>query len=198
MILVAGLGNPGRRYARTRHNLGFWVADVLARRASTPFAKGRFEAETADWRLGGRRGLLVKPQTWMNLSGDAVGPLARWHKIPPRDVLVVCDDIDLPAGRLRARRAGGSGGHKGLASVLEALGTEEVPRLKIGVDRPEGPAEAWVLAPLSDEETEPLEAAAARAADAVETWATEGIEACMNRYNATAAEAGEEPAGDGS
>jgi PTH1 family peptidyl-tRNA hydrolase len=158
MKMVAGLGNPGARYERTRHNLGFRVVD--------------------------RRAVLVKPQTWMNLSGRAVAALARWYRIEPESVLVVCDDIALPEGRLRVRRGGSDGGHKGLASVLREMGTTDVPRLRVGVGAPVGAAEDWVLAALDAGAEERLEAAAGRAAEAVETWLEEGIEACMNRTNA--------------
>ncbi len=185
MKLVAGLGNPTSRYARTRHNLGFWVVDRLAGEADASFKRSRFEALESRITPGGVTVVLVKPQTYMNLSGEAVAPLARWYGLGPGSVLVVCDEMDLPAGRLRIRRKGSAGGHKGLQSVLERMGTQEVPRLRIGVDRPRGNAEAWVLASLDEAESIRFGAAADRAAEAVKTWVREGIEACMNRYNGT-------------
>ncbi|MHC4600041.1 MAG: aminoacyl-tRNA hydrolase [Planctomycetota bacterium] len=183
MKLVAGLGNPGARYARTRHNLGFRVADRLAERASVAFGPDRAEAWTARLRWGEEAVIVVKPQTFMNLSGGAVEPLARWYRIEPDSILVVCDDLDLPQGRIRIRRGGGDGGHRGLASVLNALGTEAVPRLRIGIERSAMDPEAWVLAPMEGEEMAFFDDAVESAADAVETWATDGIETSMNRFN---------------
>ncbi|MCU0722352.1 MAG: aminoacyl-tRNA hydrolase [Planctomycetes bacterium] len=184
MKMVAGLGNPGARYERTRHNVGFRVADRLAEAGGARFGPGPAEALVARREAGDERVVLVKPQTWMNLSGRAVAPLARWYRIEADALLVVCDDLALPEGRLRFRRGGSDGGHKGLASVLEAMGTRDVARLRVGVGAPAGAAEDWVLAPFAAAEEERFRAAEARAAEAVETWIREGIEACMNRYNA--------------
>ena len=187
MNIVAGLGNPGVRYARTRHNLGFRVVEVLATEAGLSFGGSPFEARIARGRFEGGDAILTKPQTFMNLAGTAVGPLARWYKVPPGDVMVVHDDLDLPPGRIRIRRGGGDGGHRGLASVIEALGTDRIPRLRIGIGRSESAPEVWVLEPMEDEERNAFQAPVALAADAVRTWIREGIESCMNRFNAAGA-----------
>ncbi|MHC5077629.1 MAG: aminoacyl-tRNA hydrolase [Planctomycetota bacterium] len=183
MRIVAGLGNPGARYAKTRHNLGFWVVDQLAREAGAAFGSGPFPALVARTDLGGERVVLVKPQTYMNRSGEAVGPLVRWYKVETDSLLVVCDDLDLPAGRIRIRRGGSAGGHKGLGSILADFGTDRIPRLRMGVDRPQGAAESWVLAPLGAEEEAGFQETVGTAAAAVMTWVQEGIEACMARFN---------------
>jgi len=184
MKMVAGLGNPGPRYEKTRHNLGFWVVERMADRGGGRFGPGPGEAVVARWDAGDERAILVKPLTWMNLSGGAVAALARWYRVETESVLVVCDDIALPEGRLRIRKGGGDGGHKGLASVLRDLGTRDVPRLRVGAGAPRWAAEDWVLAPWTPEEEERFRAATSRAAEAAEVWLREGIEACMNRFNA--------------
>jgi len=186
MKLVAGLGNPGARYDRTRHNLGFRLIDRLVRREGLAFGGCPFPADVAQGRFGEEKTVLVKPRTFMNLSGEAVGPLARWYKLDPASVLVVHDDLDLAPGRIRVRSAGGDGGHKGLASVLTHLGTDRVPRLRIGIGRSDLPPEAWVLKTMTDEDEDAFEPALSSAAEAVDTWVREGIEACMNRFNAAA------------
>jgi PTH1 family peptidyl-tRNA hydrolase len=159
------------------------VADRLADRAGVAFGPDRVEAWTARVRWGAEAAILVKPRTFMNLSGEAVGPLARYFRIEPDSVLVVCDDLDLDRGRIRIRRGGGDGGHRGLASVIEALGTQAVPRLRIGIDRSDMAPEDWVLAPMGDEAMAAFDDAVERAADAVMIWATDGIETSMNRFN---------------
>lgn len=185
MKLVAGLGNPGRRYQATRHNVGFAVADELARRAGAVFELGRANALTVRTGRGEAAVLLVKPLTLMNLSGEAVADLARYFRIAPPDILVVADDVNLPLGRLRLRARGSAGGHNGFRSIIGLLGSEEFPRLRIGVGRgdPRRELADHVLARFDDDEAPDVEAGVARAADAVECFIAEGIEAAMNRYN---------------
>lgn len=181
--LVVGLGNPGARYAETRHNLGFWVIEELARRrdAEPP----SIEHNTLVSRAGGL--LLARPQTFMNRSGHAVRCLIEVHGFAVEDVLIVFDDVTLPLGKLRLRRAGSPGGHRGLESVLESLGTDEVTRLRAGIrgeTTPVGEALVeFVLAPFLDTEREAVAALVVRAADACEVWAAEGAEAAMQRFN---------------
>ena len=185
MTLIVGLGNPGRRYQATRHNIGFAVADELARRVGAPWEQGRANALTVRAGVGAASMLLVKPLTMMNLSGEAVAELARFYKIDPADILVVADDVNLPLGRLRLRARGSAGGHNGFRSIIGLLGTEEFPRLRIGVGRgdPRRELADHVLARFDDDEAADVEANVARAADAVECFIAEGIEAAMNRYN---------------
>jgi len=178
--LVAGLGNPGRKYAGTRHNAGFLVLDELARRAAVAFQfDSRWDAEVAS--CGGR--LLMKPQTFMNLSGESVGNYARYHRLDPSEVLVVIDDVSLPFGDLRFRRSGSPGGHNGLESVLIHLATESVPRLRFGIGAADGALHDHVLGKFLPEELPALETAIARAADAVEHANAHGLESAMNIYN---------------
>lgn len=179
--LVAGLGNPGRNYAGTRHNVGFLVADELARRSASAFGlDARWNSEIAS--CGGRT--LMKPRTFMNLSGEAVGDYARYFKLRHDEILVVIDDASLPLGQLRLRKSGSAGGHNGLESVLVHLGTEAVPRLRVGIGAPDGRAlHDHVLGRFSDEEKEAVAEAVARAADAFEFANARGLEAAMNQFN---------------
>ncbi len=178
--LIAGLGNPGRQYHGTRHNVGFLVLDELARRAAVEFRfEPKWNAETAQ--AGGR--LLMKPQTFMNLSGEAVGNYSRYHRLPPSEILVVLDDVSLPLGDLRLRFSGSAGGHNGLESVLIHQATETVPRLRVGIGAPGGDLVDHVLGKFSDDEATAVNAAVLRAADAVEYANAHGIEAAMNIYN---------------
>lgn len=199
--LVVGLGNPGAEYARHRHNLGFRVVDALARAHGLSFSRAKLaRAYTAQGRIGGRSVLLVKPQTYVNRSGQAVGRLARWHKVPPAQILVVYDELDLPLGRLRLRPEGGSGGHNGMRSIIEVLGNQGFPRLRVGIDRPPGkmdPAD-YVLHPFSREEDEIVALAIDQAVAAVEAWLAEGIMVAMDRFNRPLVQEGEpapDPAG---
>lgn len=184
--LVVGLGNPGAGYARHRHNVGFQVLDALARGHRLSFSREKLaRAHTAQGRIAGRRVILAKPQTFMNRSGQAVGRLARWHKIPPQRILVVYDELDLPLGRLRLRPEGGAGGHKGMRSIIEVLGSQAFPRLRVGIDRPPGqmdPAD-YVLQPFSPEDREIVALVIDQAAAAIEAWLEEGIVAAMDRFN---------------
>jgi PTH1 family peptidyl-tRNA hydrolase len=183
-LLVAGLGNPGPEYANTRHNIGFMVVDELARRHGGSW-RGKFSGDLAEVRLDGLRLSLLKPQTYMNESGRSVGAAVRFFKVDPEALLVVHDEVDLEPGRMQARLGGGLAGHNGLRSVAQQLGTEEFARLRIGVGRPERgdprPVADFVLSPFAPE----LDVAglAARAADAVETIAREGLEEAQNRFN---------------
>jgi peptidyl-tRNA hydrolase, PTH1 family len=183
-LLVAGLGNPGRDYARTRHNVGHMVCDELARRHSASY-RSKFSGELAELRLGGARVALLKPQTYMNESGRSVGATARFFKLPPEQLLVVHDEVDLELGRLQARLGGGLAGHNGLRSVALHLGTSEFMRLRIGVGRPERgdprPVADWVLTPFPPEVD--VENLVGRAADAVEAIVVDGLDEAQLRFN---------------
>ena len=188
MKLVAGLGNPGREYAGTRHNVGFEVMDLLARRHHLPWpAKLDGSSVEARWRRPDADVLLVKPLTYMNLSGRAVGEVARFYKIDLPDVLVVADDVNLPLGRLRARASGTEGGHNGLRSIAESFGTIDYARLRIGVGRGDLRRDLadHVLARFEPDEQAGMEDAIARAADAVEVWISDGLARVMNTFNRT-------------
>ncbi|GIW70982.1 MAG: peptidyl-tRNA hydrolase [Planctomycetota bacterium] len=184
--LVVGLGNPGRRYARTRHNVGFRVLERLAERWGVALARRRFEGLYAVAATPQGQVVLLAPQTYMNESGRAVAAYARYYKVEPAQTLVVSDDIALPFGTLRLRAAGSAGGQKGLASVIAALGTEAFPRLRIGIGAPPPPMEAadYVLAPFAEEEERLLPEVIERAADCVQCWLAEGIDRAMSRFNA--------------
>ncbi len=185
MLLIVGLGNPGRQYEKTRHNLGFRVIDLLAERWSFDHYDARFDGEVGKGRAHGQQVLLLKPQTFMNLSGASVAACARAHKIAPSAVWVAHDDIDLPLGRLRMRVSGSSGGHNGVASVIERLGSPEFLRFRMGVGRPQSPIaiEDYVLQPFGAEEKEKAIALVAHAADAVEAALRDGPTRTMNLFN---------------
>lgn len=186
MKIVVGLGNPGSRYCGTRHNVGFEVIDTLARHPSVGAFREKFESLVAEGRVDDETLLLVKPQTYMNLSGRAVRALLDFYKLPPQQLLVVCDDIHLPLGKLRLRARGSHGGHNGLRDIQQHLGTEEYPRLRIGVGEPAaGEAVDHVLGRFRASEQPIITEAILRAAQAVECWALQGIEAAMNRFNAS-------------
>jgi peptidyl-tRNA hydrolase, PTH1 family len=183
-LLVAGLGNPGREYERTRHNAGWLVVDELARRHDGSW-RSKFSGSLAEVRLGEQRLGLLKPETYMNESGRSVSSAARFFKVPAASILVVHDDVDLEPGRLQARSGGGLAGHNGLRSLAQDLGTQDFLRLRIGVGRPgrgdPRPVADWVLSPFAAEAD--VEALVSRAADAVETIAAEGIEAAQQQFN---------------
>ena len=184
MNVVVGIGNPGPRYTATRHNLGFRVVDRLAERYAIALSRRRFDALVGDGSAGARRVLLVKPQTYVNLSGSAVAPLMRWHKRPLEDLLVVTDDLSLDLGKLRVRRRGSSGGHNGLRSIIECLGTDAFARVRIGIGRGRGSDPvAHVLGRFEPDEAPVAEGAIEQAVGAVETWLEQGIEAAMNACN---------------
>jgi PTH1 family peptidyl-tRNA hydrolase len=187
--LIVGLGNPGREYQDTRHNVGFRCADRLALTHGLSFApKKKSKSRLAEGIIAGRQVLIAKPQTYMNLSGSAVQGLATFYRIPPEHILVIFDDLDLPPGTLRIRQRGGSGGHKGLTDIIQRLGTQNFPRIRFGIGRPPGrmdPAD-YVLQRFAAEEVPLAEQTVQRAIQAVETWLADGIEIAMNRYNGTA------------
>ncbi len=183
--MIVGLGNPGPRYARNRHNVGFQIVDALAEKHALSFQKRQFKALLAMGAIQGQRILLVKPQTYMNLSGEAVQPLVNYYKIALLDMMVVFDDMDLPLGVIRLRPFGGAGGHNGMRSIIQRLGSNQFPRLRVGIDRPPGrmdPA-AYVLQDFSPEEEAVMVQVRARAVDALETWLEQGIDAAMNAFN---------------
>ncbi len=184
--LVAGLGNPGDKYENTRHNAGFLVADKLGERGRFPIQRLKFKALTGTAAIGGQGVLVMKPVTFMNLSGEAVGEAARFYKLAPDHVLVISDDADLPLGKLRIRTGGSAGGHNGLKSVIQHLGTDQFPRLKVGVGgkpHPDYDMADWVLGKLQGEDKKVMDGAVKRAADAVECFLRDGPQKAMNRFN---------------
>ncbi len=185
MKLIVGLGNPGAKYRQTRHNVGFVAIDEVARRHDASFESAPAEAMMARLRSFAEPVLLVKPLTFMNLSGFAVGELARYFRVLVPDLLVVADDVNLPLGRLRARARGSDGGHNGQRSIIAQLGTEEFARLRIGVGRghPERDLADHVLSRFEADEQDAIATAIDRAADATEVFVTEGIAQVMNRFN---------------
>ncbi len=191
--LIAGLGNPGREFRANRHNVGFMAVDRLAERLGTTFSRLESKALVARAEYDGHRLILAKPQTFMNLSGQAVASLARFYRVPHENLLVIYDDVDLPFGTIRLRPGGGSGGQKGMASIIERLGTQDFPRLRIGIDRPPGRMAAYVLQNFNPGEVETLPLILDRAADAVLLFITQGLAAAMTKFNA-ASEAQEEEA----
>lgn len=183
--LVVGLGNPGREYAQTRHNIGFMLIDRLAVRLNAQGMKLQSKAIVLTAQYEGRKLLLAKPQTYMNLSGQAVQGLVRFYKLPLEHVLVAHDDLDLPFGTIRIRPGGSAGGQKGVQSIITQLGTTNFPRLRLGIDRPPGRMDAadYVLQEFSQQELLAVSETLDRAADAVLTWVKEGLNAAMNRFN---------------
>ena len=194
MKIVVGLGNPGREYASTRHNLGFMIVDELARRAGAAGSRKRFRSEIAEGFLAGEKLVLAKPQTYMNLSGHAVREIVGWYHASRDDLLVILDDLDLPFGTLRLRADGSAGGHNGLASIVEQLGSRAVPRLRAGIGRGPGAATAQVLSRFSPDEERALPDVIAAAADCAARWAAEGITTAMNLCNRRVGAAAEPPA----
>ena len=185
MKLVVGLGNPGRRYKDTRHNVGYAVLAELAARWATGTAKSKFHGELVEANIAGQRTLLLSPTTYMNNSGVSVQAAGSFYKIPEEDLLVICDDLDLPAAKLRVRAKGSAGGQKGLEDIIRRWGTDDIPRLRIGIGSPpEGNDWAgYVLKKFPKNQVVDVELAVATAADAVDVWIREGIEVCMNQYN---------------
>ncbi|MEF3274769.1 MAG: aminoacyl-tRNA hydrolase [Chloroflexus sp.] len=186
MWLIVGLGNPGERYARTRHNIGFRSVETLAERHGLTFRSQRANSEIAEGYIRGQRVVLVKPQTYMNLSGQAVSALRNWYKIDPaRELLIIYDDLDLPFARLRLRERGSAGTHNGMRSIVTQLGTTEFPRLRVGIGQPPANMDAadYVLSRFTPEEEAVLPELLTRVADAVEVVLGEGLTTAMNRYN---------------
>jgi PTH1 family peptidyl-tRNA hydrolase len=183
--LIVGLGNPGREYRNTRHNVGFLVLDRLAARLGETFSRLESKALVTKGNFRGQNLVLAKPQTYMNESGQSVGALMRFYKVPLQNFLVIYDDVDLPFGVLRIRPMGGTGGHKGMASIVERLGQDEFARLRVGIGRPPGKmaAATYVLRDFSPAEVEFLPPILDRAVDAVLTFCVDGLEKMMNIYN---------------
>ena len=184
MKFIIGIGNPDRRYDGTRHNIGFAVLDHLASTKKVKFKRQRFEAFTSTISIGGENVLLIKPLTYVNKSGRIIAPLITTYGSFENNLLVVCDDIDLPLGILRIRKKGSSGGHNGLKSIIDALGTSEFDRLRIGIGRRTGvDAADYVLDNFTKQEQKIIQPAINNVCDAIEVWATVGIEQAMNRFN---------------
>ena len=184
--LVVGLGNPGKKYENTRHNTGFLVMDTLCREHGVSCDRSRFRALTGEAGLGGKRVLLLKPQTFMNLSGEAVREAAAFYKIPPERVLVIFDDISLPVGTLRIRAKGSAGGQNGVKNIIAQLGSEQFPRIKVGIGgkpHPDYDLADWVLSSFRPEEQEAMQDAAKRAAAAVSELIEHGVPSAVQKYN---------------
>ena len=184
--LIAGLGNPGDAYENTRHNIGFQVLDALGERQKKPIQRLKFKALTNLFTISGEKVLVMKPVTYMNLSGEAVRPAADFYKIPPERILVVSDDTALPPGRLRIRKGGSAGGHNGLKSIIQHLGTDQFPRLRVGVGEkphPDYDMADWVLGRFTGEDKKRMDQAVERAADAIECILKEGLDQGMSRFN---------------
>ena len=184
--LLVCLGNPGDQYEHTRHNVGFLVADELAERSHVPVQRLKFRALTNTVTIGDRKVLLMKPVTYMNLSGEAVREAAAFYKIPPEHILVVSDEVALAPGKLRVRRSGSAGGHNGLKNIIAHLGTDQFPRIRVGVGQkphPDYDMADWVLGKFQGEDKKAVEAAVKKAADAAECLIREGVDKAMNQYN---------------
>lgn len=184
--LVVGLGNPGKQYEATRHNVGFRTLDIVAKAAGVKTIRAKFQALTGTCDLGGCKVLLLKPQTFMNSSGVAVQQAASWYQLPPERVLVLFDDVDLDVGRVRVRRNGSAGGHNGVKSIIACLGSQNFPRIKIGVGakpHPDYDLADWVLSRFSAREQKLLDPAIIRAAEAVETVLAWGVERAASQFN---------------
>ena len=184
MKIIVGLGNPGPGYAKNRHNVGYQCVKRLAQRCDATSSRVMFKALTISAQIAGVKVVLARPLTFMNLSGQAVGPLLHWYHADLTDLLVICDDLDLPLGRIRLRSHGGSAGHKGMRSIIDTLGTQEFARLRIGIGRPaHGEPEDYVLNDFSQDESIVMQDAYDRAVAAVESFVLEGIAVAMNQFN---------------
>jgi PTH1 family peptidyl-tRNA hydrolase len=185
-MLIVGLGNPGRKYANNRHNVGFHCLDHLAEVHGLAFDKVQSKTDLAMGWIADRQVILLKPQAYVNVSGEAVGAIVRYYKVEPRDTLVIYDDLDLPQGTIRVRPGGGSGGHNGMRSIIEHLGTQDYPRVRVGIGRPPGKMEPrdYVLQDLRDAERAEMEEVYDRVVKAVETLICCGVKEAMNRFNA--------------
>ena len=188
MKAIIGLGNPGMKYAGTRHNIGFDAVTAIADKYNLSINNKKFKGVYADGHIAGEKVLLVQPQTFMNLSGECVREVADFYKLNPDEIIIICDDINLDVGRLRIRKKGSAGGHNGLKNIIAHLGTEEFPRIRVGVGEK---TEGWDLADYVlarfDKDSEPvIREALANVVGAVETWISDGIDAAMNRFNVSA------------
>lgn len=187
MKLIVGLGNPGRKYDGTRHNIGWEVIAGLARQGGGGVPRERFQGQVLDVDLGGQRVLLLCPLTYMNCSGSSVQPARDFHKIDNGDLMVVCDDFNLPLAKLRFRQRGSAGGQKGLQDIIRRLGTDEFSRLRLGIGSPPPNWDAadFVLSKFTVAERKTMDEAVATAVQALRDWVSHGIEFCMNQYNCT-------------
>lgn len=192
MKLIVGLGNPGKRYTHNRHNIGFHCIDLLAKRNSIQIKRSQCQSKVGGGAIAGVQVVLARPQTFVNTSGEAIKGLMLKYRISVDDLIIICDDLDLPAGKVRIRQNGGSGGHNGLKSIIAAIGTQDFCRVKIGIGRPPGEQEtgmdedaviSYVLGDFSPDEVKLIEPAIIRAVEAIESLLTEGIEAAMNKFN---------------
>lgn len=184
MKIVVGLGNPGKSYVNNRHNVGFQCLDYFAGVHRIPIKERKRRVKLGMGHVAGTPVVLAKPRTFMNVSGEAVGWLVRQLGVPLSDLLVICDDLDLPLGKVRIRRSGGSAGHKGVESIIASLGSQDFPRIRVGIGRPDdGDEVAYVLSNFTAVEKKPLVEAISAVADALSCILTEGIEAAMSRYN---------------
>ena len=186
--MIVCLGNPGAKYAKTRHNAGFMAADALEREYNVKINKIKFKALTAVADIGGQAALIMKPQTYMNLSGEAVGEAARFYKIEPDHIIVISDEMSLAAGKMRIRRKGSAGGHNGLKNIIAHLGTDAFPRIRIGVGAPTSGEDHeevvdWVIGSVPKAELKLIEETAAKAAEACACYIKNGPDTAMNRYN---------------
>ncbi len=184
-LVVVGLGNPGPQYARTRHNIGFWCIDRLAAHHAIDVRRRHRTSLIGEGAIGDSRVVLAKPRTFVNLSGEAVRYLRARYRVSPGDVLVICDDVALDPGKIRLRPSGSAGGHNGLKSIIEVLGTQQFPRLRVGIGRPAdgGDQIGFVVGTMSQAEQQVVDAAVASAAEAVASVLADGIERAMNRFN---------------
>ncbi len=187
---VIGLGNPGQKYRGTRHNVGFLIIDELSRRFGADPPRERFKATIRECRRGDFRVTLAKPQTYMNLSGTSVQQIMNWYKLEPANALIVYDDMDLDFGVMRLRESGSAGGHNGLASIIQSIGTNQLPRLRIGIGRGRSAATAHVLSTFNEQEREVLNGLIQRACDGVECWLDDGPVSAMNQINQKTANGG--------
>lgn len=186
MLAIVGLGNPGEKYAHTRHNVGFDVLDILSQKLDTPIKKLKCHATVGETQFAGQKLVLIKPQTFMNLSGQTVAEALQWYKLTPRETLLIVDDIDLPFGQVRVRAKGGPGTHNGLRNIVQLTGSEDFPRIRVGMGAPppEWDLADWVLSTFrTPEERKTAFDAYMLAADAALCWAEHGIDLSMNRYN---------------
>ena len=188
MKLIVGPGNPGQEYKDTRHNLGFSVLELLSERSGIRLSSSKFSAESGQGTLAGERCILMRPQTFMNLSGQAVGPAAHFYKISPEDLIVIHDELDLPTGQIQLKRGGGTGGHNGLKSLVQCLGSHDFIRIRIGTGKPQGPGAkekvvGFVLGKFSESEKTIMDQTIRQAADAVESILSQGLSKSMNAFN---------------
>ncbi|SFS86716.1 aminoacyl-tRNA hydrolase [Marininema halotolerans] len=185
MKVIVGLGNPGIKYALTRHNIGFWVVDQLSEKWGIPCDRDRWKASVGEGRVGGEKVVLIKPETYMNLSGQSVAPALNWLKGDIDDLVIVYDDLDLPVGKIRLRLKGSAGGHNGMKSLIASLGTMEIKRIKIGIGRPPHPISVsdYVLSRFGKEEELPVAESVSQATEAIAEWMETPFIEVMNRFN---------------